>query len=370
MVQAVRGLVRRLHSGSVRSARALPWLGAALTLALALAGCSAGAPSAASGAEPIVTVTIAAGGDEPGSDATVMFTVSADPAPVDDLEVAVRVTGTSADMDPETVTATVAAGQSEALLSVPVERSQERTVTAEVLAGSGYTVGGESSASVTVAADPLQVAAPTVISTETGSDSITVTWMEPDASLIVTGYAVRWCDDSGSCDEQDDLASDARSYAIPHLIPETAYTVQVRALFGDDAGMWSETIAATTRPSRVSPVVLPLVSISTNKETYSAYLAQAPLGEAIGLTIDSDLAAPSTGMTIRLRIDETGPDRVIKSSGEHEYRLSAGNSIIHIAFFLMPVFSAELTTVTFTLLEDPAYRRNESASEVTVTVTD
>ena len=368
MVQAVRGLVRKLHSGSVRSARALPWLGAALTLAMA--GCSAGAPSAASGAEPIVTVTIAAGGDETGSDATVMFTVTADPAPVGDLEVAVRVTGTSADMDPETVTATVAAGQSEAQFSVPVERSQERTVTAEVLTGSGYTVGGESSASVTVAADPLQVAAPTVTSIETGSESITVTWMEPDTSLIVTGYAVRWCGDTGSCDEQDDLASDVRSYTIPSLMPETAYTVQVRALFGDDSGIWSETIAATTRPSRVSPVVLPRVSISTDKETYSAYLAQAPLGETIGLTIESDVAAPSTGMTIRFRLDETGPDRVPKESGEHEYLLSPGNSTIRIFFFLVPAFSADPTTVTFTLLEDPAYRRNESASEVTVTVTD
>ncbi|MCY4483176.1 MAG: fibronectin type III domain-containing protein [Spirochaetaceae bacterium] len=343
-------------------------MGAALTLALA--GCSAGAPSAASGAEPIVTVTIAAGGDEPGSDATVIITVTADPAPVDDLEVAVRVTGTSADMDPETVTATVAAGQSEAQFSVPVERSQERTVTAEVLAGSGYTVGGESSASVTVAADPLQVAAPTVISTETGSESITVTWKEPDTSLIVTGYAVRWCDDTGSCDEQDDLASDARSYAIPGLMPETAYTVQVRALFGDDAGLWSEPIAATTRPSRVSPVVLPLVSISTNKETYSAYLEQAPLYGSIGLIIDSDLAAPSTDMTIRIRLDETGPDRVNKMSGEHDYVLTAGNRFIYIFLVLGPAFSAEPTTVTFTLLEDPAYRRNESASEVTVTVTD
>ena len=363
-MHAVRSLVRRLHSGSVRSARALPWLGAAL--AMAMAGCSAGAPSAASGAEPIVTVTIAAGGDETGSDATVIITVTADPAPVDDLEVAVQVTGTSADMDPETVTATVAAGQSEALFSVPVERSQERTVTAEVLAGSGYTVGGESSASVTVAADPLLVAAPTAMFLAVGSESVTVTWMEPDTSLIVTGYAVRWCDDTESCDEQDDLASDVRSYTIPGLMPETAYTVQVRALFGDDAGMWSETIAATTspRPSRVSPVVLPLVSISTNKETYSA-----SLGETIRLIIDSDLAAPSTGMTIRIRLDETGPDRVNKMSGEDEYVLTAGNRFFYTFLFLAQAFSAEPTTVMFTLLEDPAYRRNESASEVTVTVT-
>lgn len=63
MMEAVGVLVRRPLPAACRAAVARLWFG----VALALAGCSAGAPSVATVTDPTITVTITSAGNQTGA---------------------------------------------------------------------------------------------------------------------------------------------------------------------------------------------------------------------------------------------------------------------------------------------------------------
>ena len=299
-----------------------------LFVVLAMAACSAGAPSAASGAERIVTVTIVAEADQTGSDGTVSFTVTASPAPADGLEVAIRLTGTGTAMDPETVTATVAAGQTEAQISVVVDLSHARIVTAEVVEGSGYRVGDVRSAVVGVAADPSRVAPPEVEFGAVGLRSIAITWMPPDTSLTTTGYDVRWRTGTDQwAGNEDTIGGGETSYTIGELTSNTEYEVQVRAQFGDEVGIWSDSKFATPKGSESKPPQqIPQTPTLTLTIESGESIAE---GEDIVVSVQ---LAPTSGNSgsVRLQIEDSSRSalllnrsRLIGGSNAHEYQESA-----------------------------------------------
>ena len=86
-----------------------------------------------------------------------------------------------------------------------------------------------------------------------GQTSVTVTWTAPAAEPTMTGYELRWRSDAGAgWTNMTGISSTATSYTITGLQPQTAYEVQVRALFATTVGAWSEpiTVSTTTAPAR------------------------------------------------------------------------------------------------------------------------
>ena len=100
--------------------------------------------------------------------------------------------------------------------------------------------------------------APVLSSPAIGDTTVTVSWMVPDTNLAVSGYELRWRRDRDS----DSSWSDVRnipltdtSYTITDLDPDTAYVVQVRAVFSDGAGEWSHPLPVTTGSETTQPTM-------------------------------------------------------------------------------------------------------------------
>ena len=358
MIKTVGVLVRRRLSATCRAALALSWFGAAL----ALAGCSAGAPSAVGGGAPPVTVTIASAENQTGEDGTVSFTVTADPAPAADLQVEIRVTGTGTDMDPATVTATIEAGQTEVAISVPVDLSHGRTVTAEMVAGSGYTVGDASSAEVAVEAVPMQVAPPEVKFGTIGLDSIEVTWTAPDTSLTITGYGVRWRTGSGEWSENETVIElDETRYTIAGLTPNTEYEVQVRARFDKGVGAWSQSTTDTTHTQSTTetgnPDTRPVISID-----YKGIQSKNGI-DGIVWDFVSDRSL-NVILSIYYTVSEVGANNVSVSGGTSGLR--AGETVDSTSIPINADVTAS-STVTISIDPKPEYRLGNPSS-VVVTV--
>ena len=115
--------------------------GFALLLILALAGCGKMGP--AGSAQPVVTIAPAASVAEGGPP---RFLVRAAPAPTADLTVAVTIASPDCTLTQAPKSVTIAAGKTEATLTVPTSGSgagaEGCTVTATIAAGAGYTLGG------------------------------------------------------------------------------------------------------------------------------------------------------------------------------------------------------------------------------------
>lgn len=112
-------------------------------------GCSFSSPIADSmHAAVAVTVVVAieAGSVHEASAHKVTFTLSATPEPSGRLEVSVRVADTGGGSETETHMVVFESGQMETTLTVPVDRSADRTITAKVLPGRDYKVDATRSA--------------------------------------------------------------------------------------------------------------------------------------------------------------------------------------------------------------------------------
>lgn len=119
----------------------------------ALSGCSSGSPATDRALAPVATIA-ADTGSTAASD-SLAYEVRAVPAPAEVLEIGLRVSRTGGGSEPSTAAVTIAAGHTAATLIVrvgPVERSRGTTVTVELMPGSGYTIGDDSTATVTVPA--------------------------------------------------------------------------------------------------------------------------------------------------------------------------------------------------------------------------
>ena len=154
-------------------------------ISLALAGCSGASPTAevpeptpeAPQQSTESTVTILADSDTVEAGQPVSYTVNASPAPAADLTVHVVLTNTGVDLAEDLpATITIDAGSDAAMLTVPTATTDpDRTITASVTEGAGYTVGTAGSASVTVTAS------------STGDGSTTgpvITRPRPQANLV------------------------------------------------------------------------------------------------------------------------------------------------------------------------------------------
>jgi len=174
--------------------------GLALLLLLALAGCEEGVDS--SPQTPVVTVAPAADSADAGG--TLRFVVRAAPAPRADVAVGVKITPSGCQLVDAPASVTIAAGKTEAPLAVSTSGAGMGEagceVTAEIVAGAGYTVGAPASATLTLnerAPVPQEPALPVVTIaadaesvTEGDELSFTLTATPaPQADLTVT---VRW----------------------------------------------------------------------------------------------------------------------------------------------------------------------------------
>ena len=119
----------------------------------ALSGCSSGSPATDRALAPVAT--LAADTRSTAASDSLAYEVRAVPAPEELLEVGLRVTRTGGGSEPSTAAVLIAAGDTAATLSVrvsSVERSRGTTVTVELMPGSGYTIGDDNTATVTVPA--------------------------------------------------------------------------------------------------------------------------------------------------------------------------------------------------------------------------
>lgn len=100
--------------------------------------------------------------------------------------------------------------------------------------------------------------APELVATP-GQIGMTVTWTVPDTGEVVTGYELRWSRVADpSWTEVRGIASTQTTYAVTGLDADTAYQVQVRALFAGKEGAWSQlttvwTSELSTPPQTATP---------------------------------------------------------------------------------------------------------------------
>ena len=92
---------------------------------------------------------------------------------------------------------------------------------------------------------------PTVVTTETvttTSTSVTVGWTLPRTTLEVLRFELRWRPSTENAwpDDVVNIPSTEPSHTITGLAPDTEYAVQVRAVFADGVGEWSEPLIVTT----------------------------------------------------------------------------------------------------------------------------
>ena len=206
------------------------------------------------------TVTIAASTQSVGEGQLVPFILSADPVPTTALTVNVSVTDTGSFLTDTTPTQVTIAGES-ATKSFTFQTTDDTideangTVTATVLAGTGYTVGGSSSASVTVRDDDLsRPPKPESVSASSASgDSAEVRWSHSNG-IEVYRVQYREADKRGWRSVNVDASSPGSltdRTTITSLKCETRYRFRVRG-WGDGVsylvtwGPYSDTVYATT----------------------------------------------------------------------------------------------------------------------------
>ncbi len=178
--------------------------GLALLLLLALAGCREGMGSVSQ--TPVVTIAPVAGSVAAGS--PLQFVVRAAPAPRADLAVGVTITPSGCDLIDPPTSVTIAAGKTEATLTVSTNSAGMGEagceVTAAIAEGEGYRTGnaGAASASATVTPERQtpgpQVPGPPVVtvvanaSTVTGGSEVSFTLTATPAPASDLTVTVRW----------------------------------------------------------------------------------------------------------------------------------------------------------------------------------
>ena len=209
--------------------------------------------------ESLPRASVVAGPSPVAEGAAATFAVTLDKPTSEALTVAVSVTENgSALAGSPPASVTFPQGQTSVELSEPTEEDAvvevDSTVTATVMAGTGYHVGRSSSASVTVEDDdarrvptapPARPGAPTV--QENGLEAVLVSWSEPDPpDPRITGYDVRYR--KSTEEEWTDGPQDTTetNLEITGLDGDTLYLVQVRAQNTVYEGPWSEPGEGTT----------------------------------------------------------------------------------------------------------------------------
>ena len=343
--------------------------GLALLLLLALAGCEEGVDS--SPQTPVVTVAPAADSGDAGS--APRFVVRAAPAPRADLAVGVKFTPSGCELVDAPASVTIAAGKTEAPLAVSTSGAGMGEagceVTAEIVAGTGYTVGASASATLTLSEQapvPQEPALPVVTIaadapsvTEGDELSFTLTATPaPPADLTVT---VGWSQEGSflpASPRDTVIISTTRTAKLTETIPndgvdrqDGSVTVSVAAGSGYTVGTPGEATVTvidsgpaaggapiSTPPPRPDPPAPrePEVRISTEATSVTE-------GQPVSFTLTAD-PVPLSDLSVKLSwtwqrpsgprsielLDHTGPSPVAisASSSTATLTVTAPNDLV------------------------------------------
>ena len=103
--------------------------------------------------------------------------------------------------------------------------------------------------------------APAVTAGTVTTTSVTVHWTPPQTTLEISSYQLRWRISGASGDdwtEVDNIPKTDTSHDITGLSPGTSYEIQVRAVFTDGPGDWSQSLAARTGDSTPTTPTTPV----------------------------------------------------------------------------------------------------------------
>ena len=218
-------------------------------------------------------------------------------------------------------------------------------ITVTLAAGTGYTVGTASEATVKAADNDRALTVPGaprgLSATADGETAITLSWRAPNSNggAPVTGYRIEVSNDSTSwTDLVANTGSSATSYEHTGLSAGTTRYYRVSAINSAGAGPASAVASATTEVSELPAV--PVVTIA-------AVSSPVTEGTAARFEVTRDTVGDGP-LTVRVEVTETGA-------------MIAGNAPSSVRF------SAQQTSVTLAVATtDDA--QDESDSEITVTL--
>lgn len=103
-----------------------------------------------------------------------------------------------------------------------------------------------------ITSESVPPAPPALSPGEAASNSVTVTWKEPDTELQVSGYDLRWRR-AGDSSWTEVRGLTETSYTLGGLDAGIEYEVQVRARYAGEEGEWSRGITAKTAAAPAAP---------------------------------------------------------------------------------------------------------------------
>ena len=281
--------------------------------------------------EPGVTVTIAAGTSPVEEGVDVAFTVTAS-APVEEaLTVNVAVSGGEdfTDASPATLEVTIAAGESNATLTLATDDDlldePDAVLTATVQPGKGYAVGETATAGVTVSDDDAVPGAVPSLAVTAGDGQAEVSWLPPNeaGTSPIIAYIVEYADnadfnssttvdtrdapteqdaedsedetaDGEDAEAEEDTENEEDTPAVPTSSTITGltngqeYHFRVRAVSAAGPGPYSSPDKSTpTTPEPGPTVSIAAVSSPVEEGTDVAFTitASAPVEEALTVNV-------------------------------------------------------------------------------------
>ena len=255
-------------------------------------------------AAPVPQVTISASTTTITEGTAATFTITATPAPTTAITVSVSVTQTGNVLDgtPPSTT-TINANETTATLTVATDDDnvdeEASAITALLQAGTGYTVGDPSSASVTVndndaAPNSPATGAPIIIGTPEVGETLTadVSNIQDADGLENVAYTYQWIRVMGGVETE---IPNATSSTYEVATADIGHQIKVRVNFTDDLGH-AEELESELTAIVITPVV-PVLTISAN--------ASVTEGTAATFTITAT-PAPTTALIVNVNITQTG----------------------------------------------------------------
>ena len=255
-------------------------------------------------AAPVPQVTISASTTTITEGTAATFTITATPAPTTAITVSVSVTQTGNVLDgTPPLTTTINANETTATLTVATDDDnvdeEASAITALLQAGTGYTVGDPSSASVTVndndaAPNSPATGAPIIIGTPEVGETLTadVSNIQDADGLENVAYTYQWIRVMGGVETE---IPNATSSTYEVATADIGHQIKVRVNFTDDLGH-AEELESELTVIVITPVV-PVLTISAN--------ASVTEGTAATFTITAT-PAPTTALIVNVNITQTG----------------------------------------------------------------
>ena len=278
---------------------------------------------------PVVSqVTISTNATSVTEGTAATFTITATPAPTTALTLNVNITETGKVLSgtPDS-TITISANQTTATLTVATDDDNidedASVITALLQAGTGYTVGTPSSATVTVndndaAPNRPATGAPTIIGTPEVSETLTadVSNIQDADGLENVAYTYQWIRVIDGV-ETEIAGATGTTYEV--ATADIGHQIKVRVNFTDDLGNAEELESALT-----AVVVAPVVPVLT----ISASATSITEGTAATFTITA-IPAPTTALTVNVNITETG--NVLSGTPPSTITISANETTLTVA---------------------------------------